>query len=322
MIPHKLKEGDTIRVVAPSMSLKGADFITKENESAANKRLSTLGFKLTFGKHINEVDEIKSSPAKLRIEDMHDAFSDKDVKMVLAVTGGFNSNELISSLDYDLIKKNPKIICGYSDTTTLSNAIYAKTGLVTYSGPSYFDFGEEKGLDYTIDYFKRCLFDKEPFSVSPCKRFFDWKDETSPHDNTGFEFIRKGSAEGTIVGGNVWTLQHMTGTPFMPSLKDKILFLEDDYEEEAHHLNSALTAMTLLPDFDKIKALVIGRFQKLSGIDMDMLKKIIARNNIPDVPIIANADFGHTAPFITFPIGGRARVAASKNDMSIEIIEH
>lgn len=98
---------------------------------------------------------------------MHEAFADKSVDAVLTAIGGFNAVELLSQIDYGLIKANPKIFCGFSDITALSCAIYAKTGLVTYSGPHFSSFGMLKGFDYTLDCFKRCFFQKEAFVLCP-----------------------------------------------------------------------------------------------------------------------------------------------------------
>src|SRR3972149_2021259 len=151
MFPQKLKQGDEIRVITPSTSLS---IISKENREVALKRLIDLGFKITFSKNVEEMDEFNSSSIKSRVDDLHEAFSDKNVKGILTGFGGHNVNQILKYLDYDLIKSNPKVICGYSDITALSNAIYIKTGLVNYSGPVFANFGMIEGFNYTMDYFK------------------------------------------------------------------------------------------------------------------------------------------------------------------------
>jgi len=168
--PSKLKKGDEVRVIAPSRSLS---IVSKEIRQTANKRFADLGLKLTFGKHIEESDDFVSSSIESRIEDLHDAFADKNVKAIITVIGGFNSNQLLKYLDWDLIKKNPKIFCGYSDITALNNAIFAKTGLVSYSGPHYSTFGQELYFDYTLEYFKKCLLSDEPFEIKPSEEWTD-----------------------------------------------------------------------------------------------------------------------------------------------------
>ena len=158
MIPNKLKSGDEVRVIAPSRSMK---IINAETHEIATKRLTDLGLKVTFGKNVDLCDDFTSSPIEARIEDLNEAFTDKNVKAILTVIGGFNSNQLLKHIDYELIKNNPKIFCGFSDITALNDAIYAKTGLVTYSGPHYSSFGMKYGFDYTLDYFKKMLFSED-----------------------------------------------------------------------------------------------------------------------------------------------------------------
>ena len=136
VVPPKLKKGDEIRVITPSRSIK-LKFISKEMVDNGIKNLENLGLKVTFGKHVEEIDDFNSSSIKSRISDLHDAFSDKNVKAIITVIGGYNSNQLLEYINYELIRENPKILVGYSDITALQNAIYTKTGLITYSGPHF-----------------------------------------------------------------------------------------------------------------------------------------------------------------------------------------
>ena len=150
MIPNKLQYGDEIRVIAPSSSL------SRVWETAYDKALSYLtdkGFKVTFSRNSREMNEFKSSSIKSRVDDIHEAFSDKNVKMIITAIGGFNVNQILPYLDYELIKANPKILCGYSDITALLHAIYVKTGLVTYHGPHFSTFGFDVETEYTEAYF-------------------------------------------------------------------------------------------------------------------------------------------------------------------------
>jgi muramoyltetrapeptide carboxypeptidase len=114
--------------------------------------------------------------------------------MIQTVIGGFNSGELLPYLDYDLIRRNPKIVVGYSDITALSNAIYSQTGLVTYSGPHFFDFGEMQGFDYTLEYFRKCLFSSDPFDIWPSER---WSSDRWGAVQDTRNFLRN---EGYVVG--------------------------------------------------------------------------------------------------------------------------
>lgn len=325
MMPKKLKAGDEIRVISSARSLA---IISKESRDIALRRLKELGLKVTFSEHAEEKDEFDSSSIKSRTEDFHKAFSDKNVKGILTTIGGFNSNQLLRYADYDLIKSNPKILCGYSDITALQNAIYKKAGLVAYSGPHFSSFGMSKGLEYTIEYFKKCLMEKSFFGVRPSKEWSDdaWYEDQEDRKfikNRGFMVINEGEAEGTTIGGNLCTFNLLQGTEFMPSLKNSILFIEDDEESKPQHFDRDLQSLIHLPDFNGVKGIVIGRFQKASGMADDLLIKIIkTKKELENIPVVAGVDFGHTTPRITFPVGGKARLLAHKNDVKLEILEH
>jgi muramoyltetrapeptide carboxypeptidase len=326
LIPPKLQKGDTIRVISSAQSLS-MPFIQAIKDHAVRK-LEGAGLQVTFGKHVDEIDEFNSTSIQSRIEDLHEAFSNPSVKLVITVIGGFNSNQLLRYIDYDLIKNNPKILCGYSDITALANAIYAKTGLVTYSGPHFFNFGEIKNFDYTLEYFHKCLFQEELFAVQPSKKWSDdlWAENQENrmfYDNKGFLIINEGEAEGAIVGANLCTFNLLQGTEYMPDLKNTILFIEDDYESVPHIFDRDLQSLIHQPDFSGIKGIVIGRFQKKSGMTNELLIKIVkTKKELENMPVIANVDFGHTTPMITFPIGGTVKIQAGNSEAKINILIH
>lgn len=328
IFPSKLTQNDIVRVVTPARSLSMPWINNQEMKDIANSRFAELGLKLTFGAHVYERDDFDSSSIVDRVYDLHQAFQDPEVKMIITVIGGFNSNQLLSYLDYDLIRKNPKIVCGYSDITALVNAIYAKTGLVTYSGPHYFSFGDKQGFDYTLEYFKKALFNTDPFMVNPSKewsndRWVGKQEDRSFESNEGFWVINQGSCTGTIIGGNQCTLNLLHGTEFMPSLEDSVLFLEDDYEAHVATFDRDLQSIIHHPGFSSVKGIVIGRFQPETGMTRNLLKQIIhSKAELSGIPVIANADFGHTTPQITFPIGGTVRLEATQGEVDLEIIDH
>ncbi len=325
LIPLKLQRGDLIRVISPSRSLM---LIGEETKKTANKRFEDMGLILSFGKHVNEKDDFVSSSIESRIEDLHEAFTDKKVKAIITVIGGFNCNQLLHYIDWDLIKNNPKILCGFSDITALNNAIYAKTGLITYSGPHYSTFGQKLYFDYTLEYFKKCLLSTEQFNINSSKEWSDdsWyinqnKRELIP--NEGFFVIHEGEAEGTIIGANLCSLNLLQGTEYMPSLTDTILFIEDDYESAPHTFDRDLQSLIHQPGFERIKGIVIGRFQKASKMTNDLLKQIIeTKKELKYIPVITNVDFGHSDPKITFPVGGLATIKVSQNNSQLQITEH
>ena len=328
MIPNKLNQGDEIRVVAPSRSM---GIISETTRVIAIKRFKEMGLKVTYAKNVEERDEFASSSIKARIEDLHEAFADINVKGILTAIGGFNVNQILKYLDYDLIKNNPKVLCGFSDITALSNAIYAKTGLITYSGPHFSSFGMLHGLEYTVDYFKKCLIDNASFKVNPAKKWSNdpWflnQENREFITNEGYIPINEGRAEGKIIGGNLCTLNLLQGSEYMPSLHDSILFIEDDdgfgdnFDVE---FDRNLQSLIHLPDFSGVRGIVIGRTEKRVTIANDRLKKIIkTKKELNHMPVAYGFDFGHTTPIFTFPIGGRAKFSVHGGDVEMEITEH
>jgi len=325
IFPKKLSQGDKIAVIAPAQSMH---IIGKESRQLANQRFKQLGLDLLFGEHIEEMDDFVSTSINSRVEDLHNAFADKSVKGIISVIGGFNSIQLLEYLDWGLIKNNPKVFCGFSDITVLNNAVYAKTGLVNYSGPHYSTFGQKLFLDYTVDYFKKCLFGEQPFQVIPSSEWTDdrwWlnQDDRHPQANEGFLVINEGEAQGTILGANLCTLNLLQGTEYFPDLASSILFLEDDSQSDAVTFDRDLQSLMLQPAFSKVKGIVIGRFQRDSKMTDELLKKIIAtRPKLDKIPVVANADFGHTDPKITFPIGGTVNISVANKKVKIEINAH
>lgn len=142
----KLTKGSHIRVLSPSSSIERLGGF--EANLLAKEVLEKLGFQVSFSKHYLENDILYSASITSRVEDLHEAFADPSVDAILATIGGFNSNELLPYLDYDLISKNPKIICGYSDSTAFLNAIFAKAKIQTYMGPAYSSFKMKEGQPY------------------------------------------------------------------------------------------------------------------------------------------------------------------------------
>ena len=319
MIAKKLKKGDHIRVIAPARSL---GIVSNECRQIALQRLEEMGLRVSFGKHSEEMDEFLSSSAEARLADLHEAFADKSVDGILTVIGGFNSIEILSGIDYDLIAANPKILCGFSDITALANAIYAKTGLVTYSGAHFSTFGMLKGIEYTIEYFKKCLFQSEPFELHPASEWADdpWYIDQEKRNfikNDGYWSIKEGKAEGRLIGGNLGLLDELKGTPYFPDIRNSILFLEHCAEHEVWTFNRNLQALCLHPDFKTVKAVVFGRFEPDNKMTKDLFMRIVgSKKELQNLPMIANVDFGHTTPIITFPIGGKCRIDGTKIELT------
>jgi muramoyltetrapeptide carboxypeptidase len=322
MFAPKLVPGDEIRVIAPSTSM----IILKEAQmDIAIQRLTNLGFKVTFGKNADAHDEFFSSSISERAEDLHHAFSDPNVKGILTAIGGYNANQLLKYIDYQLISSNPKVFCGYSDITALQLAIYQKTGLVTYSGPHFSSFGMKHGIEYTLESFLNAVTNDAPYEISPSASWSDdaWyldQENRVFHEQSDYLLIREGEAEGTLIGGNLCTMNLLQGTEFMPSLKNAILFIEDDEESHSRSFDRDLQSLLHLPDASEIKALLIGRFQKNSNITEEALRKIIlSKKELTNIPVIANVNIGHVQPFATVPVGATATIKARKGDTEIFI---
>ncbi|MBC2256035.1 LD-carboxypeptidase [Listeria ivanovii] len=324
MIAPKLKQGDEIRIVAPSQSMH---ILTKEQVDLAVKRLNEMGFKVSFGEHVLETDCMMSSSIHSRVTDIHEAFNDTNVKAILTVIGGFNSNQLLPYLDYDLIAENPKILCGLSDITALATAIYTQTELVTYSGPHFSTFSMERGVEFIQESFQACLTQKEEYVL---KESPVWSDDPWYLDqqnrnfipNSGLSVVHPGEAEGILIGGNLCTLNLLQGTEFMPNLKDAILFLEDDELITATLFDRDLESLLSQPGANEIKGLVIGRFQNQSAVTEEQLNFIIkTKTALQEIPVITGADFGHTQPIATFPIGGKVHIDTN-NEAKIRIMTH
>lgn len=266
-----------------------------------------------------------STSIEHRVADLHDAFRDSNVKAILAVLGGYNSNQLLKYLDYELIKNNPKIICGYSDITALTLAIYRKTGLITYSGPFFSTFGMKKSSDYTIQSFLSSLTNDAPYEIEPSDVWSDDKwyldqDDRTYYPQNGYNVIHEGKATGTLIGGNLCTLNLLQGTEFFPSLENSILFIEDDSESHPLTFERDLQSLLQLPEASGIRAVLIGRFQKETNMTDEALTKIIeSKQELKNIPVLSNVNFGHTDPIATIPIGAIASINAFKENVEIFI---
>lgn len=325
IVPPLLKAGDEIRVVAPS---RGIRIIGTEARNIAKQRFEAMGLKVSFGRHTTDDnwDSFGTSAIADRVADINEAFADPAIKAVFTIIGGFNSNQLLPFLDYELIRNNPKIFCGFSDITALVNGIYAQTGMVCFLGPHYSSMGMQKGIDYTWQSLRHMLLESGKQEVAASGEWSDdpWfldQEKREFIQNDGYWEINRGDFEGTLVGGNLGTLVLLNGSPYRPEFKDgTVLAVENNYTsggDDAEFLRQ-LQAMAYQPDFAKVKGLLIGRFQKASGMTRDKLEYIV--RHIPQlngIPVMANLDFGHTTPLLTLPIGGTAESKAGRLTVTV-----
>lgn len=326
IIPNSIFKNDEIRVVSPSKSMA---ILSDETKKIAKERLQRLGYKVTFSKNLYKFDkDYECASVKERVSDLHDAFLDTNVKCILTAIGGYNINQILPYINYEIIKKNPKIICGFSDITALLNAIYAKTGLITFYGPHFSSFGMINGFDYTEKYFTLAL-NNENYEVVPSKYYSDdeWYNDQENRKyfkNNDFKSINYGKAEGIILGGNLCTFNLLQGTEFMPNSADIILFLEDDSESGANFLQEFdrnIESLIQTPNFQNVRGIVIGRAQVESEMTVRKWEKMLMnKKQLANIPIVINANFGHTTPIFTFPIGGKCKILATDKKTEIKII--
>ncbi len=322
----KLNDSDQVRVIAPSRSMV---ILNEETCDIANETLKSLNLNIAFGNNVMKTTEYYTTASvKNRVDDLHNAFQDKEVKCILTAIGGYNLNQILPSIDYELIKNNPKIICGYSDITALLVAIYAKTGMITFHGPHYSSFGMKLGNEYTIKYFKDLLFKDKEIKIKSSQEYSDdaWylnQEERKFIKNKGMKVINPGKAKGIIIGGNLCTLNLLQGTEFFPKIDDDIiLFLEDDGASGSNFLSEFdrnLVSLMQTELFKQVKGLVLGRAQIESEMSEEKWLALVNKPELKNMPIIINADFGHTTPMFTFPIGGFCQINAQKEKIEIVI---
>lgn len=301
MKAERLKLGDTIGIIAPSSP------ITEKYKKYLNnsiKIFQDMGFKIKLSKNIYKNTWGYSATPEEKASDINDMFSDKEVKAIISAIGGDNSFNCLGLIDYENIKKNPKIICGYSDATNYLEAIYAKTGLITYHQLEMIDLGRSNKKDFELNQFRKTLIDGILGEIDK---------------NGKYKVLQKGCAEGIIVGGNVPSIVTLLNTEYLPDLTDKILFLEVYATSTDFDLADRYIGLLKYHGvFDKIKGLWIGHYNgdtentKIEDVFMRHLKGY-------NFPILKCDDFGHDCEKVVIPIG--ARVKFDANNCNVIILE-
>lgn len=300
MIPERLKKGDTIGLIAPSSAIE------KDDLEVINKSIllmESAGFSVKFAKNAFSNTLGYGATAREKAEDINSMFKDKEIKAIFCIAGGFNSNTTFDYLDYDMIKYNPKIICGFSDSTSILNNIYAKTGLITFHGPTFkslTSWQTEYGYEEVM------------------KRFVEGGLSLGKADDE-YEVIKEGRAKGILVGGNLSLVNEMVNGKYAIDFTDKILFLEELFLETPPALASNyLYNMKQNGVFNKIKGMWIGNYDgsvKLEQILLDTLEGEYT------FPIIKSNNFGHIDKKVVIPIGTMAKIDTS-SELKIELIEN
>ncbi|WP_188652699.1 S66 family peptidase [Pontibacillus salipaludis] len=307
-----LKQGDSIGIITPSAA---APVKFKARYNRGLNQLRKMGFHIIEGKCSNKSQAYRSSTIKERSEEINELIYNKKVKAIISTIGGANSNSLLPYIDYEHLKKDPKIFMGYSDVTALLLGIYAKTGLTTFYGPAIVpSFGEfpellPKGKEYFENVVQ--LNRRAPYTIEIpeywTEEMIDWSTqdrEKQMVQNDGWKCLKPGSATGRIIGGNLNTMSGFIASDYFPSVKDSILFIEDSFKDMATQERS-LSMLKVAGVFDEIKGLIVGKHEHFDDLNSpftieDLLLEILGDTNIP---IITNVDIGHTFPSHVFPIG-------------------
>lgn len=300
--PTRLKRGDTVAISSPAGAIWD-DKLVPEFTAI----LEGLGLKVILGKTLSQRYGFLAGDDALRAKELNDFFADKTIKAILSAKGGWGCARLLDKIDFEIIKANPKIIMGFSDITCLLNAIYAKTGLITFHGP----VGNSSWGDFSMKYVKQVLFEGKRSLLSTTGYAQD-----TPVTLTG------GKAKGVLVGGNMSVLTAMLGSNYLPSWKGKILFLEET-AEEPYRLDRMITHLKIAGVLDQLAGFVWGKCVKCEAEEpekaftfMQILDQQIKPLNIP---AFYGAMIGHIENKYTLPIGVEVEMDADKG--TIQLLE-
>ena len=306
----KLQKGDTVGVIAPSSKIDKDDLEVINNSVLL---MESTGLKVKFAKNAFKTTLGYSATPQEKAQDINEMFADEEVKMIFCVSGGFNSNTVFEYLDYDVIKKNPKPLCGFSDSTSIENVIYQKTGVITFNGPT----------------FKALTSWATPYAYEEVvKRFLKGDMQLGQADDEYYT-IKEGVAEGILVGGNLSLVSEMAVGNYSIDFTDKILFIEEFCLETPPELvSNYFYHLKQNRVFDKIKGIWIGNYDgsvALEKILLDVLESDAINSTIQTnkykFPIIKSNNFGHTEKKTVIPVGGKAQIDTSKK-IKIEITEN
>lgn len=288
--PRPVRLGSTIGLVATATAVE------RDKISWAEENLLRLGFKVKTGRNAgNKYGYLAGTDAE-RAFDFNSMFEDDSVDAVWCLRGGWGSARILDSIDFDLIKANPKAVIGYSDITSLLNAIYVQTGLVTFHGPLAV-YGESQ---YTEELFLDLLLDQKT-------------DAFENHPEANIVTINPGTASGRLLGGNLTVLTHILGSPYAPDFNGSILFLED-VSEPAYSVDRMLTHLKLAGVLDRIRGFIFGTCARCTGDERAFTVEQIIENHIKPlgIPAYTGASIGHMLHKMTVPVGVNVSMDASR----------
>ncbi len=335
--PKKLNPGDTVAAVSLSWGGAGDPNITWRYDLAKKRLKELFDVNLIEMPHTLKSPEFVYNHPKERAMDLMAAFKDPNVKAIFSTIGGDDSIRMLPYIDFDVIKNNPKIFIGYSDTT-VTHFICLKAGISSFYGPSLLaEFAENVAMhDYTQKHLEKSLFDTSIIGeIKPSSYWIDqhlrWdasnkdiKRHQAP--NESYELLQgKGIVSGRLIGGCIEVLEMIKGTTLWPSLDewdDTILFLETSEEKPTpDYIEYWLRNYGAIGILDRIKGIVIGKPFEMKYYDeykQSILKIIRDEYQLKNLPILYNLNFGHTAPMFTIPYGATAIIDCEKKALIID----
>lgn len=297
--PKKLKDGDTIGIIATSGEV---DF---EKIKQSCEYLKRKNFNVVLGSNIQKSHNELAGSDEERLEDLHNAFLDKNIDAIICARGGYGALRLINKIDYSIIKNNPKIFCGYSDITILNSMFYKKCGLVNFSGPmAQSDFSQEIN-QFTENSFFETL-KNNCVEIKPIK---------TQNSITDFEPVKA-----RLFGGNLSTLASLCGANFIPD--EKFILFAEDINEPAYKIDRYFTQLLNIENFRRnICAIVCGEFSGLDNSEYfaNLLKEIKSELNIP---IVTDYPISHSRQKSTIPVGGLGELTPYSLKISDYLLEN
>lgn len=295
-----LRKGDTVGLVSPSSAVN-----ERLSLQLAQEAMEALGFRVRTGAHYGGRHGHLAGTDAERAGDLNAMFGDKAVKAIVCVRGGSGAARLLPLLDYALIRRNPKVLLGYSDITALHCAIHAKTGLVTFHGP----VGTASWNRFNVDQFERLFFRRELMQYQNSR---DAGDELVPRRNRT-QTLRGGKAQGELVGGNLTVLTALAGTPYLPDFSGRILFLED-VGEAPYRIDRMFSTLKLMGALDKVAGIIFGDCSDCNpgdGYGSLTLDQIFDDHILPlQIPAYRGAMIGHIREQFIVPVGGKVEMDA------------
>jgi muramoyltetrapeptide carboxypeptidase len=305
--PKRLKPGDTIGLVTP------AGPITELQLEKTIENIEGLGFKVKFNrKRILAKNGYLAGSDLLRADEVNLMFDNPDIDGIWCVRGGYGVARILDMLNYKVIRKNPKVLIGYSDITALHQAIYKKTGLVCFHGP----VGASTFTDYSRKHIKDVITNPQDNYI------IEYAAENANKENKIYRpfTITKGIAEGQLIGGNLTLVSSLVGTPYDISYDDKLVFLED-IGEKPYRIDRMITQMSLAGKFDKVKGIILGVFlnceAKEGESSLSLKDMLIDRFQYLNIPVIYGMSFGHIDNQFTLPLGIKARLNTIEKSITL-----